>query len=268
MKNNQQLHKILIVLFLVFFNGSFAQLLKQKDVYTVYINYPTYSVKASVSNSAQRIKVKESLTYYWYSSNKIMQTKGDYEGKVIDGPYTSFYLSNSLKEKGEFKNGLKNGKWISWYEDGKINEVTNWKNGERAGVYKKYNPDESLGLLYHYKHDKLNGEQVTYKNNKPDSTKKFRDGTEVIVKQQDSLKQKTGIQKKIDSLFKTKKEDQDKIKKENKGKTKTEIPGSKKKADKEEKGITEKKKKRSKTTPDKPVLSSEKKPENPQEIAK
>jgi len=254
MKINRQLHKILLGILLICVSNGFAQLLKQKDRYTVYINYPAYSIKTTVSNSNERIKTKESLTYYWYSSNKIMQTKGDYEGKIVDGPYISFYLSNNLKEKGEFKKGLKNGKWISWYEDGKINEITNWKNGERSGEYKKYNQDETLNLIAHYRHDQLNGKQISYKDNKPDSVKTFKNGTEVIVKQKDKGKEKDkqgpSFLKKAGSFFKTKKNDAPKEIKP--------APDTQKEDVKEEKAITAKKKKKSKQASDKQLSSSEK----------
>lgn len=252
MKNNQQIHKIIVLLFLICVHSGYAQLLKQKDRYTVYINYPDYSVKTTVSNSKERIRVNESMTYYWYSANKIMQTKGDYDGKIVDGPYTSFYLSNGLKEKGEFKKGIKDGKWMSWYENGKINEITNWKNGKKSGEYKKFNADESLLVVCHYKRDKQNGEQIFYTNGKVDSVKKFKNGLEIpkkIRKQKDSLHQDQTLFKKLNDVFKSKKNKQDK---------KAEAPEPSKNETKKEEAITLKKKKKSKTPSDKSISSAEK----------
>src|SRR5687768_1768458 len=85
----------------------------EKKSYPVYINYPDYSIKAIVLNDGKKIAAKEELTYSWHAHNKIMETKGGYDGKLLDGDYTAFYLSNAIKEKGAFNKGLKNGKWIS-----------------------------------------------------------------------------------------------------------------------------------------------------------
>ena len=129
MKTHSHSINRIIGILLIIAHPGFAQLLKQTDSYTVYINYPDYTVKTCVSNNPGKFRANEQLTYHWYASNRIMQTKGAYDGKLIDGLYTSFFLSNNLKEKGTFKNGLKNGKWISWYNSGKIDEITNWSYG-------------------------------------------------------------------------------------------------------------------------------------------
>src|SRR3954468_13217148 len=211
MKNKQSTIRNISLVLLICFNGAFAQLIKQKDSYVVYINYPSYTIKTSVSNSTKKRSVNEELTYHWYSSNKIMETKGDYDGKLIDGLYTSFYLNNNLKEKGDFKKGLKHGKWISWYESGKINEITHWSNGRKSGSYKKFNEDESLNQTATYKNDKLNGLQTIYNNGEIATETKYKNGKEVIKKQKqqtkkekDATKERKSIKEKISSLFKKK----------------------------------------------------------------
>ena len=213
MKNRQlQFRNAIGILLLIFSQGTFAQLIKQRTSYVVYINYPDYTVKTSVYNSIKKFNVNESLTYYWYSSNKILQTKGNYDGKLVDGAYTAFYLSNNLKEKGNFKKGLKSGKWISWYENGKINEISNWHNGKKCGAYKKFNPDESLSLTSTYKNDQLNGIQTTYGDGEIVDQVKYRKGKAVIKKQKqqtDSLEQKhaSPFKEKIAAVFKKKKKE-------------------------------------------------------------
>lgn len=187
MKKVQSRINVLFLLLLVCANATFAQM-KQKDTYVVYINYPDYTIKTSVSNATKKINVKESLTYFWYSSNKIIQTKGDYDGKLVDGPYTSFYLSSSLKEKGNFKKGVKDGKWISWYENGKINEIINWSRGRRSGEYKKFDANELVSVTAYYKNDKLNGIQTIYTNGEIDKKIKYRNGKEVIKLQKNVSK--------------------------------------------------------------------------------
>jgi hypothetical protein len=196
MKTNHLYIKNIFWLLLILANTAFAQI-KQKDNYVVYINYPDYTIKTTVSNSTKKINVKESLTYYWYSSNKIIQTKGDYDGKLVDGPYTSFYLSSSLKEKGNFKKGLKDGKWISWYENGKINEIINWSKGRKCGEYKKFDSNELLSITAYYKNDKLNGIQTIYNNGEIDKKIKYKYGKEIVKRQKiDSTSQLNTIQQK------------------------------------------------------------------------
>jgi hypothetical protein len=175
--------------------------MKQQNTYVVYINYPDYTIKTSVSNSTKKINVSESLTYFWYASNKIIQTKGDYDGKLIDGAYTSFYLSSNLKEKGNFKKGLKDGKWISWYDNGKINEIINWRKGIRSGEYKKFDSNEFLSITSSYKNGKLNGIHTTYANGEIDKKTRYKHGREIIKRQKntiqtDSTAQSTTVQPK------------------------------------------------------------------------
>lgn len=214
MKNKQAIIRGISLILLICVNASFAQLIKPKDSYVVYINYPDYTIKTSVSNTTKKHKVDEELTYYWYASNKIMATKGDFDGKLIDGPYVSFYLSSNLKEKGNFKNGLKMGKWISWYENGKIDEITYWSNGKKSGSYKKFNEDESLSISANYKNDKLKGTKTEYVDGQITSQKKYKRGKEIIKKEKSSTKKSIHLKEKISTIFR-KKQKQPKEKSEN-----------------------------------------------------
>lgn len=159
-----------------------SQINKKENNYTVYINYPEYSVKTDVTPLLKKIKIKEELTYFWYSSNKIFQTKGGYDGKILNGNYSAFYLSGSLKEKGQFYKGLKEGEWVLWFEDGKIQSVKKWKNGLQDGRYKLYDDKGALILEEHYRKGTLNGTQTLYSENKIVSIKKFKNGTEILPK--------------------------------------------------------------------------------------
>ena len=173
------------ILFLLTSSSLVAQM-KQKASSTVYLNYPEYTIKTDILSEKKKITTKENLTYYWYTSNKVMETKGGYDGKILNGSYTSFYLSSNLKEKGSFKNGLKNGEWITWFENGKINEITTWRKGVRSGSYKKNDNDGSLLSEACYKNDKLNGYQINYKDGKIIEQKKYKNGKEIIKKPKES----------------------------------------------------------------------------------
>lgn len=222
--------KKLLFLILLISNTLFAQM-KQKESSTVYLNYPDYTIKTDILAGKKKIATKENLTYYWFASNKVMETKGGYDGKILSGAYTSFYLSSNLKEKGVFKNGLKNGEWITWYENGKISEIITWRKGVKFGRY--MNSDNNGNLLSEacYKNDKLNGSQTNYKDGKIIEKKKYKNGVEIIkktkeTKANDAISEKPknrfqAVKEKIKSIFK-KKEEKGKNQGDTKSKKRTE----------------------------------------------
>lgn len=163
--------------------------MKQKECYTVYVNYPDYTAKTDIFSKDKKIKVNEKLTYYWYSSNKIMETTGGYDGRILNGPFTSFYLNSNLKEKGLFKNGVKNGEWITWYENGKIKEINTWRKGVRSGASKNFDVNGALLSEGAYKNGKLNGYQATYTSGKIREKRKYKNGIEITKKQKNSPKE-------------------------------------------------------------------------------
>jgi hypothetical protein len=199
--------KQLLFLILLMSNTVFAQT-KQKQNCLIYVNYPDYTVKASVSLKENKIWTEEYLTYYWYASNKIIQTKGSYDGKLLSGSYSSFYLSGNLKEKGIFKKGLKNDEWITWNKDGQINEINTWKNGVKNGICKKFDVNGNLISVAGFKNDQLNGCQTTYTDGKISSQKKFKNGVEVVEMADTTMDVERSIfvtiKGKVQSIFKKK----------------------------------------------------------------
>ena len=129
----------------------------QDKTYTVYLNFPSYSVRASVLHSNGKIKPREGFTYYWFASNAIQQTENGFDGKLLHGEYKAFYLDNALKEAGEFANGLKTGLWKSWHPNGKLSEETTYAKGRKHGDSKLYSPEGKLIQTAHYKNGKLHG---------------------------------------------------------------------------------------------------------------
>lgn len=176
-------------IFFLFFliAASASSQVKLKSTYPVYINYPAYTIKANVLNSSEKIGVKESLTYYWYASNKIMNTQGGYDGKILMGPYTSFYLSGNLKEKGKFKKGVKNGEWITWFENGKINQIQNWRCGVQTGVDETFNEAGELTLRQHYKRGKLIGKEITFEKDTISNLRTYKNGKKIIKREKKQL---------------------------------------------------------------------------------
>jgi hypothetical protein len=148
--------------------------------FNITVNFDEYTVKTQMLKDPKKIKVDNELSYLWYNSNKIIETKGGYDGKLLHGYYKSFYLNNQLRESGEIKYGIKTGEWRNWYSDGKLKEVSTWKKGRKNGTYELYNDYGHLMAKGAFKNDLLNGKFYTYDDfgNIRDS-KKYRNGVEV-----------------------------------------------------------------------------------------
>lgn len=188
MKNYLIKHRLLFYFILasVFTINSFSQKYTEPDKlkqFNVTVNYDDFTVKTQMLSQGKTIPVNNELVYMWYASQKIMETKGGYEGKLIHGKYTSFYLNNQLKEQGQIKYGLKTKEWKYWYSDGKLREVINWKSGKKNGRYFLYNDYGQLMAKSNFKNDKLHGKFYTYgQNGIIAEKKKYKNGDEIIPK--------------------------------------------------------------------------------------
>lgn len=189
--------RLLTVIFTFYSVSLFSQLKPEKS-FDIYVNTPENSIKTGVLNSNKRVHPRENVTYYWYTSNKIMQTQGGFDGKLLHGNYASFYLSNALKEKGCFKNGLKCGEWTTWYENGKMSEVIHWKNGKNSGICKAFNEKGELLKVYKMKNNKLHGTFVQYDGGKVISTKQYKNGKLIPETSGDKGKKEEGKSPKAD----------------------------------------------------------------------
>lgn len=171
---------------LIMVGNSFSQKYIEPDKlkqFNVTVNYEDNTVKTQMLSHNKDIKVNNERTYMWYASQKIMETKGGYEGKLIHGKYAAFYLNNQLKEQGQIKYGLKNKEWKYWYPDGKLREVITWKNGVKNGSYAIYNDYGQLMAKGNFKNDKLHGKFYTYGVTGNVTEKKvYKNGDEVIPK--------------------------------------------------------------------------------------
>jgi antitoxin component YwqK of YwqJK toxin-antitoxin module len=209
--------------------NSFSQKYVEPDQikqFNITVNYEDYTVKTQMLKNNKSISINNERIYMWYASQKIMETKGGYEGKLIHGKYTSFYLNNQLKEQGHIKYGLRNKEWKYWYADGKLKEIISWKNGVKNGTYCLYNDYGQLMAKSNFKNDKLHGKFYTYGlNGIIIDKKKFKNGEEIIPKPKVEKVRKEKIPKE-------KKVKEEKPKDEN---SKTEKPKKKKKEKKSDK---------------------------------
>jgi hypothetical protein len=173
---------IRLILLVAFISNSLFAQKQLGETQTVYINYPDYTVKASVFSEFKKVSTKDTLTYHWYASNKILKTQGGFDGKLLNGGYTSFYLTNNLREKGNFKNGLKVGTWSTWFENGKLKETSCWKMGVKNGELKQFDEKGNPKLILNYKNGQLNGDYIQYSKDTILLKKKFKNGQEVTPK--------------------------------------------------------------------------------------
>lgn len=149
--------------------------------FNITVNSENTTVKTQMLKNSKEIKVDNTVSYLWYTSNKIMETKGGYDGKLLHGYYKSFYLNNQLKEKGRVKYGLKNKQWKYWYENGMLREVITWKDGKKNGLYEMFNDNGNVMARGNFKDDLLHGKFYTYdKAGKIIEKKKFKNGNEII----------------------------------------------------------------------------------------
>lgn len=152
--------------------------------FNVTVNFEDYTVKTQMLKDPKKIKIDNELSYLWFNSNKIIETKGGYDGKLLHGYYKSFYLNNQLRESGEIKYGTKHHEWRNWYSDGKLKEVSTWKNGRKNGKYELYNDYGHLMAQGNFKNDLLHGHFYTYDNfGRIADIKKYKNGNEVVPKQ-------------------------------------------------------------------------------------
>lgn len=115
------------------------------------INRADATFKFQVAALPAKVKAKDKLTYYWYKSDKILETDGGYSGKLLNGDYKEYYPSKNLKTQGTFKNGLKHGEWKSWYDEGKLKEITHSKKGVLHGTYEIFDIEGQPSLESNYK---------------------------------------------------------------------------------------------------------------------
>ncbi len=221
--------KPFIYLFFVIYSTAFSQRPvepTEMKTFNIIVNYEDYSVKTQMLKDPKKICVNNDLCYLWYNSNKITETKGGYDGKLLHGYYKSFYaFNNQLRESGQIKYGLKNKEWKYWYTDGKLREVITWKKGRKNGKYILYNDYGEIMAKGNFKNDLLHGKFYTYdKTGRIAEKKRYKNGNEIISKPKtekvkknkegsSETREKRSFKERVKAIFK-KKEKTDKPKKE------------------------------------------------------
>jgi hypothetical protein len=148
----------------------------------VILKFSEYIVYANILPDENKIKVDDDKYYFWFSANDIKTTRGGYDGKLLHGTYTEYYLNKNLKQKGEFKYGLKVGEWKSWNMAGEYEEIVNWKKGKKNGRFRVYNASGKVVKEGRYKEDILNGRLKAYMNDGTTESVYYKDGSPLVEK--------------------------------------------------------------------------------------
>jgi hypothetical protein len=159
-----------------------------KDVVAdrVIVNNADETITAITKPIKKSVEPNPEKNYYWFSAHQIRVTQGGYDGKLLNGPYTSVYLNKNLKEKGEFKKGLKTGEWNTWSQNGTLKEIINWKAGLRTGKFFQYDEAGNLKTSGRYKKGEYDGSILTYISKDSIQTNNYKAGKLIIEPQNNS----------------------------------------------------------------------------------
>jgi len=153
----------------------------------VIINFLDHVVYAEITEGKPLIRVSDEYWYYWYSANDIKKTRGGFEGKLLHGLFSDFYMNKNLREKGMFKYGRKTGVWKSWYFNGELKDVYHWKKGKLHGEFLVFDEKGKLTQKGSYKDDLFNGKRYIYKESGEVKIEKYKKG-ELVAKKEKSSK--------------------------------------------------------------------------------
>jgi antitoxin component YwqK of YwqJK toxin-antitoxin module len=118
-----------------------------------------------------------SYKYFWFSSGRIHQTVGGYDGKLLHGEYKVTDPEQRLLEQGNWRMGRKWGNWYTWYPDGKLKSLTRHRYRSEMQFIEEYDAQGNRSRKGYIKKDQFTGQQqvrikdstivVTYKNGIP-----------------------------------------------------------------------------------------------------
>ncbi|MCT4582991.1 MAG: hypothetical protein N4A35_16380 [Flavobacteriales bacterium] len=139
----------LIILFVVL--SCYHSAWGQKKVVEVTLDINGVLATVQLDDSGKEYKVKLNETYFWYKSNKVIQTVGGYQGKLLNGYYIESYPNGQLKLKGCFCRGQQCGEWKYWNEEGKLQRVEQWKQNQLHGKVTYFKDTGEVALVKEFK---------------------------------------------------------------------------------------------------------------------
>ncbi|PRY48082.1 hypothetical protein B0I27_11616 [Arcticibacter pallidicorallinus] len=120
------------------------------------------SITAYVLPVRREPTIDSDVTYYWFKAGKIYHTQGGYSGRLLNGHFSSFYLTKNLKEEGDFKKGIKSGLWRSWRESGILEKAAYYRKGQENGRFFTYDDSGVVKQIGRMKGGKFHGNVKTY----------------------------------------------------------------------------------------------------------
>lgn len=157
----------------------------------VIVNFYDNTVYMEILTKKTKKKASDDKFYYWYSANDIKRTRGAYEGKLLHGKYSDFYINKNLKEKGRMKYGLRVGTWKSWHPNGEYKNITYWRRGKAVGVFRDYNEDGEVIRKGRYRNGEISGKVKVYEADGSIEKIKYRNGKPVPKKEKKAKKVKS-----------------------------------------------------------------------------
>lgn len=152
---------------------------KTSKTFVMDLNTIDYIERVSITTAnPKRMTVIRAAWYYWYLNNSVHYSQEGYSGKLLHGPYTSYFKNMNIRSAGAFRYGLMKGKWKNWYPAGRIKSVSHWRNGFKCGKSVYYSEDGTLRIVEKYRKGLLHGKQKTYKNNTLIEKTKYHRGIE------------------------------------------------------------------------------------------
>lgn len=97
--------------------------------------------------------------YFWFSSGRIHQTNGGYDGKLLHGEYKVTDEEHRLLEQGNFRMGRKWGYWYTWYPNGKLRSLTRYRSRHDTQFIEEYDARGNWSRKGYIKNDLFTGQQ-------------------------------------------------------------------------------------------------------------
>lgn len=175
---------LLLFLFCTCLSPVLAQLdtYKRQPVQHFTVNLEEVTLRFAAIDGEVNVRPNNDLTYHWYRANKVLQTQGGFDGRLLHGEYQEFYLNKNLKSKGSFVKGLRIGEWKAWYDNGQLKEIRNFKDGRLHGAFFQFDREGRLQLESRYKRGVLHGTTRSYAGGKLLSEREYRKGVEKEAK--------------------------------------------------------------------------------------
>lgn len=159
-----------------------AQTVLEKQTSRVTTVEADHSITAYVLPIKREPVMDPDVTYYWFKAGRIHHTQRGYSGRLLNGHFSSFYLTKNLKEEGDFKKGIKSGFWRSWRENGILERSAYYRNGQENGRFFAYGDSGEVKQTGRMKDGKLHGNVKMYVSQDSVTNVYYKNGAMAVKK--------------------------------------------------------------------------------------